>query len=1012
MKITTYNWRLALLFGAAFLSAQLCWSQEQNVLICGSFLQNGNSKPIVTENAEIVDQFGNTYSRQSLIVPKEKFQNSQAESTNCGLNVFRLCLFGFTPAEEQTICSVFLELENYVGLCPGGSRPLIVVSKTAFGVGNNLPPTAGGVGKVYFLQECGVANPLTFQVMNSNVSWPEEAATAELYINSTKKWHTLSQDPNMATGSFDLYSVALHEALHILGFASRIGNNPQGTNPTSFSPWDTHITGGANNDPVLIADPTPQSGCCDKLMFNPVFGPIVGGYPSALFNNCNSNLQMGATGAMINNFSYSPGNFDANAVNNYFSHLDLCGPGINQYVMYAELLNETKRRNMLPAEMAILRLLGYCGPTFSPCNVIANDDLIVMTVGGPTQLFPLNNFIPFVNNDQHAGTYEISIDENCGTAFGASFASLIAIGPNQDIYLRIFPHSSSGPGTYTVCYTLTDCMGKCDDGVIYIQIVPDYDPLPPCPSVGCGQGQNLYCHGSFNDMLPITQSGQGQVGFPDCIPDNSVDVYFQTNTQDIRLYLHGPTETITVPLSSPVPPGCSLTVSFDAVAANQTATAMIDLLAGHDLPCESGVPENCQTPGEYVCLQNDIAIPGNSYISSSSFLCDDPIFGNEFPNCTGDWYLAITNNAVLAPYGPFTYQNNTTESWNYVMVSNKNIGSTGIYLDNLDITCSCPGNNCVCIRFLQSMSPTVCQGQILKIPVQICLEGQTGTSDVHVEAVIPDFPGLYIVPGTDFDGGIDLANMAAGTCENFLLQIYVGYTVPVDAILDISFISEATGASACGGRECVQTYSTTVVNCDEIITTECVNPPEWHLVCHEESNYFCITDAQGGSYYMHWIEPAFLNSTGHCQSLTGLTPGQTLRFVIHVYEEGIFLYDCEIVTQLDCNFFNNGGGRGSAEDKMDQLSKIQDDSRIKIAPNPSTGLFDLNLISDSEGMHLFELMDISGRVCRTWQRRVSEGPNKLEFSAGELTAGFYQLRWVSEEGAQLGLLKVLIQGGN
>jgi hypothetical protein len=162
-------------------------------------------------------------------------------------NLFLNLIFSgeFSADEEATICQVFTDLSGLLESQREGI--LIRIVKTPLNEG------VYGAGTSFYLEDangqgCGIGNNMVWEQMNTAVDYdgvlPYHTASGVLKINQTlpspNYWHTLHDDlpdGQLSEHAVDLYTVVLHEALHILGFASRI--QPDGLPVNGFySRWD------------------------------------------------------------------------------------------------------------------------------------------------------------------------------------------------------------------------------------------------------------------------------------------------------------------------------------------------------------------------------------------------------------------------------------------------------------------------------------------------------------------------------------------------------------------------------------------------------------------------------------------------------------------------------------------------------------------------------------------------------------------------------------------------------
>jgi len=200
----------------------------------------------------LFDRFGNTYDRN----------NDLAEATNsvsCISGYFELITVGVPADLEPTICQVFSDIsewitqrENETSCEDPALASLVRIEVSATATGSTLaaasplydytysPCYQMNLSRPYRKINGGLSNSLDFDgVLNINPS-PEYP------------WH-LDWTTPCEVEHFDLYSAVLHEAMHILGYASLVGTDgnpiPIIFNFEFFSLWDQYIHTAESYDP-------------------------------------------------------------------------------------------------------------------------------------------------------------------------------------------------------------------------------------------------------------------------------------------------------------------------------------------------------------------------------------------------------------------------------------------------------------------------------------------------------------------------------------------------------------------------------------------------------------------------------------------------------------------------------------------------------------------------------------------------------------------------------------------
>jgi hypothetical protein len=193
----------------------------------------------------------------------------------------------------------------------------------------------GAGSPVWQFNECGINNSIIFdQIVSGNSNYPSGFISGVICIRpnpSVGTWHTLDQDcspidPCVGVFEDDLYTVMLHEALHIVGFASLIGLDGSSTNGAVYSRWDNLLYSTNEND--YLIKPEFSSSCCDYHLFNE---EDFSNMPMDLSGDCSMNVFIfDGTNiiAEVNNDLVVPAN--NGDMGNKLSHLDnSCTPGAN-----------------------------------------------------------------------------------------------------------------------------------------------------------------------------------------------------------------------------------------------------------------------------------------------------------------------------------------------------------------------------------------------------------------------------------------------------------------------------------------------------------------------------------------------------------------------------------------------------------------------------------------------------------------------------------------------------------
>ena len=715
--------------GALFFLHPPSFAQKVQSL-CGPIHKQEMPGQEAAKGPHFYDRFGNAYTLEELTPPKE---NAQTNQKLFGGD-FDLQFIGFNSAERNTICAVFAYLSNFITLGPNGVRPLINVRKA---------PLAAGVldsGTPYFINAgCGFGYNRTFEMMVSGgvLDYPNNIFSGTLVIGTGYNWHTTDNDP-ISAGQYDLFTVALHEALHIVGYSSLIGANG---NPLQgfYSQWDRFLF-DADLPGNLLVNGYPQPGCCETPLFNPSLH-----YPSDVSNGCGNQIFFQDVDAIAQiNATYPGQPFNNSTVPNILSHLDRCGAAGEQYVMFSDLAAGETRRDLQVEEIEILHALGYPHP--GGCTVFAVDDFHQLAWGSTIP------FATLLANDAAPAGAVVTVHLNCGTLMNN--ANVSVVGSNIQIQNMAY-------GSFTLCYSIEGCDGRCDDGQLTVLNLPQ---LPPCQP--CSDGE-LFCYGSFDAFLPNIGLGvAGQLGQTICSYDNgwhtSPDIYLTANGGSIVSLFGsavtggGSMEYIAIPLSPPLERGCSIEVCFGAASDGCTSPLSVDLYGTSVLPCSDLWDPGCDPydpSGPYYCIgSTSLSACGNN--PSTSVPCFSPLFPEEYACGNGISVRRLVNPIQLEQLCVQAH-NDSGEDWNYLVISKGANSPNGqLFIDDLSVTSNCCGATNCSVELIEECKQngvilTVLQNGVPIAPFgSSCCVSWTGIPGIPTISCPPS-PGL---PAQNFNG--------------------------------------------------------------------------------------------------------------------------------------------------------------------------------------------------------------------------------------------------------------------
>ncbi|TAK41768.1 MAG: hypothetical protein EPO28_08205, partial [Saprospiraceae bacterium] len=707
-----------------------------------------------------------------------------------------------TPEQEVVICNVFTYLAGLIAASGNGGTVniQIVFDPSMVGSGN------GGVGTPLFSYQCGIGYSIVQEQLNTqSLALPSDFLHGYIYINPEYNWYTeLDLMPPIGSDEVDLYTVVLHEALHVLGFASHMGASGNAIEGF-YSMYDLHLENATGENMVL---PAGASGdCCLEYQFNTAAFPNM---PGDILN-CGDVL-FDVTQAPPAHGQYEPPYTDVLAAN-ILSHLDItCGT--EDYVMHAGITagpintvdgTNNIRRTLTAAEREILCSIGY---DMSPvcdanCFVIVHDD-------GPFVLNEPVEVLPYAwltENDFDAdGNYQITFDFTCGDVGNMTFA------PNNQTGELTITLNNTPFGEYEICYSVFSCNGAlCQSGTVELIVAQEIDP-----SVCLGEDCNLAGYADF-ELFPPGDNTYYQsfaspwnsqvIRIPNPVSgslDNSVDIYVDGDNQYVRFIRcqDCSQENLLVPLCDTIPENCRITVSFDACADNQVNGNQPVTLGVWVL---SQLPDPMQLPNTTVC---------------NGLLLDNS--GNVIGTCIGEVTLANCNIAPNEPvdfnhysiYFPNGFVEPITHLWffDYPLYQN---GWTEIAMDNIEVTTDCQNE--------VTITPTVleaCIGGQAVIEFEVCLDGELGTpADITLEPNLQGIPGISLSANNpDFPNGVaTIEGLLPGECVTLTLFLDISPNFQPGTEITIPLNVDVSGACVTdpGGQTVTMTLEECLnLNCD------------------------------------------------------------------------------------------------------------------------------------------------------------------------------------------------------
>ncbi len=659
----------------------------QSTEFCGVFPTHVAS----TSNIDSIyfDRFGNSYDLYNTTL-----SSVSTETCTSSSGYFELTFFDIDADLQPVFCKVFEDLSNLIPQrinvdgCSTELSPSIVtifVGKTSF----DRPGVIMGASANHILStytnscdvNCLISTNIERKIKGSSHLNIPNASDGTILINTnfTGKFWTKWDEP--CEDGYDAYSIILHEALHIFGFASSIDLDGTGGSDGYFT-WDYFLnttpyynpTGGSSDiKPLLVSDCNKNCWGLNSEVFDTGEEML-----NAVFDNCSNEgnidfvFGQNAIAPILGRY-YTPTTLTAGDLSNYLSHLNVgCnGQDIPYYVMEGVIGEKEERRTITNSEKTILCDLGYEIESCDGCYLISNNEfhLEYQEVATCCELFYIGCpgeevEIPFdwlLCNDFSNNDIGIS-DAWPLSSFSVSLnASSITFTP-------------SSQGRYTIGYTIKNCDCFMQNATVDVFIGPctDCDLIDPCENLVCLETFEEYAENSF--PLSIHEEVAGV--YWSINGSNTVDICEDENGNHYLNIAEIPIinqEGLAMKLSEPIEKGCTLKVSFDASSRNEN---IFSWFVSSTPPCPNNityVTEGCNSVncGTYDYLP--VCIPEGS-IPTPAVANFNPLFACQLqPNLE---------------HREFSWTNNLDVAINYIILIPQ-IASRSNFIDNIIVKSNC-----------------------------------------------------------------------------------------------------------------------------------------------------------------------------------------------------------------------------------------------------------------------------------------------------------------------------------
>lgn len=767
------------------------------------------------EEVKIYDRFGNEYAKEELIIPNNTWTagifvlhfDDEDNNTGSGFDDAASGTYFATKGQDrrEVVIQVFEDLSElitnggslpnpYTGITPNTQVEIRISTNIDFS-GNPMPAGAAGIGSSFYLDypNSGIVHGVAWKTITSGIdayngllNAPAFHGRMSLRIDNSINWYLNLSGGTIGSNQNDMYTVVLHEALHILGFASLIDNN--GTSKFgngNYAGFDTFLKSGGSN---LI---TTSTNCYDHQF---------SGSTSSLIGGCNSIVFDGSGSNNANHVVYSPNSWAGGSSLSHFNCV--CALTNNGYTMNfcTGPGAASMQRTPHASEAETLCDLGY-----DVQSNYGNGDYTASTTTSNPYSGCSNSTVAGVNdyrdfNTTNTGT-QFSVTSTPSTVFTKSASPHILSndfgGANQMACLEeVFPGSGTanltGSTTSSISYDPPDYWGgtavlryrpfnsgtSTYGNVTYIYINVQA-ATPPCDTTTC----NLVCQGDFE----IFPSGIATIGFPYTdfrnSGTNSPDIGTFSSNEYAVIGAYGTNlEGLTFALKRPIDTGCVVNITFKAAGLlnNISTTPVRVTIAG-----SQNIP----------CAQSWGAI--NTFCPASSYTCGTtyqpvcpPMVQANITSASGAY--PPSGNPNLQTY-TYTWTNTSGAPINHITVNADNTQGF-LLIDDIEVISQCDPQ--------LSITPTVtpanpCVGGTVSVDYQICIPSgvASNASDIDLAASFPFTSNLSFGTGGDFNGS-GLATIPAGAlttsnpCTTLTLNLNISNSavagLPLTTVLGIT----------------------------------------------------------------------------------------------------------------------------------------------------------------------------------------------------------------------------------
>lgn len=799
-------------------SGMACDASGQTTSFCGYYQAvppNGTNP-----DSLVYDRFGNVFDLEDLMLASSANVSSVPD---CSTGYFNVTWVGSPPQEAQmVVCEVLSYVSSVVQQRQGqnncGTIPAQSVDIQIFwvnfsnpdpnianqiGLSGPLPASGAGIASpfysdplYYLCNEVTLDRP--FIKINGGKAQGPDLFDARLILNSAIAWNYYPT--KIIFPEMDLYTVVLHETMHCLGFASRMGFSD------AYSLWDQTLRivdnyipggGGANPQNVLLSTTNCKGNCWEA----------VSGLGIIAVNSCmgtSPDVVVGdaASAPIAGDISVNPNpinDSEINRFNNMLSHLSLdCNGQIESYIMRPGFDFGEFQRTITVAEQQILCDLGY---SVSPincegCYVIAQGDIDkyeaccfkVYYVCGP------GNTVTIFDQDLLCNDFSNSTGLAITEMKDAASNGVVTTTRNLDnTGWDVFIPSSVKGTIAKMLYTVTGC--GCRQHTAYVNISIE-QTCPPCifPPDPC---DNLLCLFNFEEYENPNISSQVYFGWPIIFSGNDYvgtpDVY---QGIDGNHYIHmgnfvNAREALNIELKNCIKSGCELILNMD-ISHVSNEPAYLEIWGSKERPCDA--TKTIVVPIGNNCNITTACSSGNIF---------DPIC--IFEDLEGGYGSVFEPNFVNIDR---IWKNETNQDVCYLTLvpSGGDYNDSRVQIDNTIALSRCkPEIACSNITTISE----ICEGEISDISFDVCasnLYGDVGNTTITPTVTLP--PGWTLV-GNDPEP----FNLTEGQCADVNLQVQMPAGTLAGTI--VNFVLSGTATGVCTEVDWSCEVEVEVVHCSE-----------------------------------------------------------------------------------------------------------------------------------------------------------------------------------------------------